>query len=316
MQSKHQSHRTRFRGRVLSSSSKASRRHAPRCQVDTNLPGSLSRLSASQIATSWDSFEVQGFGYNEVVTRPCRLSDAYPAADVHVAAFYPKSGIFKLGLRFDRILSLIIGEKLDHKADQGRCFICFVADARPQKAQTKLVSSPTTLSHSTVPQVMLRGLLRVLGGEDALDWWGIPHTERGILGAVVFDTLGFHIPGLWSAETGWERRRNVGYISNLAVAPGARRQGIARRLVRRCEAVALADEKIEAMALHVGGENGGGRRLYEACGYELVTGESEWKALLGLNEAGTGLDLMVKRLRPSVQSVAGGAPPSAAPSDA
>lgn len=63
--------------------------------------------------------------------------------------------------------------------------------------------------------------------------------------------------------------------------------------------MALADEQIEAVALHVDGKNGAGQKLYEACGYELVTRGSEWKALLGINQTGTGLDLMVKRLRPS-----------------
>lgn len=82
---------------------------------------------------------------------------------------------------------------------------------------------PVQLSHKKFPHLLLKKVLTVLGGKEALTFWGVPHTERGILGTVVFDTLGFHIPGIWSVETGWRRRRNVGYISNLAVAPGARR---------------------------------------------------------------------------------------------
>lgn len=66
--------------------------------------------------------------------------------------------------------------------------------------------------------------------------------------------------------------------------------------------MALADEQVEAVVLHVDGKNGAGRKLYAACGYELVTRGSEWKALLGINETGTGMDLMVKRLRPRVLS--------------
>lgn len=118
-----------------------------------------------------------------------------------------------------------IGEKLDDKADQGRCFICFVADGRSHKAEGPAQNAQAShgQSQKSVPQAMLRTLLKLLGGEQALEFWGVPHTERGMLGAVVFDTLGFHIPGVWSADTGWERRRNIGYISNLAVAPGARR---------------------------------------------------------------------------------------------
>lgn len=72
--------------------------------------------------------------------------------------------------------------------------------------------------------------------------------------------------------------------------------------MKRCEEVALADGQIEAVALHVDDKNGAGHKLYEACGYELVTRGSEWKALLGINETGTGLDLMIKRLRPPLLS--------------
>lgn len=86
--------------------------------------------------------------------------------------------------------------------------------------------------------------------------------------------------------------------------------------MRRCEEAALGDEHIEAMALHVSGDNGAGRKLYEACGYELVTRRSEWRGLLGINDSGAGLELMVKRLRPSMHAVSTGCPPPTAPSDA
>lgn len=120
---------------------------------------------------------------------------------------------------------LQIGEKLDLKADEGRCFMCFVADGRSHKAATDHEQQQVSQGQTdkTVSHMLLGAILKALGGEGALDFWGVPHTERGILGAIAFDTLGFHIPGLWSSETGWQRRRNIGYISNLAVAPGARR---------------------------------------------------------------------------------------------
>ena len=78
---------------------------------------------------------------------------------------------------------------------------------------------------ATLQMRLLRLLMTSLGWGAAVPAWGTTHQERGILGAVVFDTFGFHIPAERMCNGRWRRRTNVGYISNMAVAPSARRCG-------------------------------------------------------------------------------------------
>jgi ribosomal protein S18 acetylase RimI-like enzyme len=57
------------------------------------------------------------------------------------------------------------------------------------------------------------------------------------------------------------------YVDALAVAPGARRQGVARALLADAEAIARA-EGANGVSLDTGLENTAARRLYEASGYQ------------------------------------------------
>lgn len=61
-------------------------------------------------------------------------------------------------------------------------------------------------------------------------------------------------------------RRRVGWISSLAVAPGYRRQGIARELLRRCE-LELATRLLR---LALRRTNEGARALYLSEGYRQI----------------------------------------------
>ena len=66
------------------------------------------------------------------------------------------------------------------------------------------------------------------------------------------------------------------YISNMGVAPAARRRGVARALLRAAEELAAAWEQDEVV-LHVDAPNSGARALYEACGYTLAAeGQDPW----------------------------------------
>lgn len=80
-----------------------------------------------------------------------------------------------------------------------------------------------TVPFSALQTRLLHLLMASLQWQAALPAWGTTHAERGILGAVVFDTFGFHIPAERMTNGRWRRRTNVGYISNMAVAPAARR---------------------------------------------------------------------------------------------
>jgi Acetyltransferase (GNAT) family len=79
------------------------------------------------------------------------------------------------------------------------------------------------------------------------------------------------------------------------------RQGIASKLVRRCEDAARNAQGIEAVALHVDEGNAAGRALYAACGFREITRKTSgpyarWASLLPINEHNHGLVLMVKGL--------------------
>lgn len=148
---------------------------------------------------------------------------------------------------------------------------------------------------------MRRALLQALEWEGAEENWGVPYQERGIVGAVVYDTLGMHLPAKRmrvGTKWIWKRRTNIAYISNLAVAPGARRQGVASQLVRRCEEVARGEPRVVAVALHADPNNAPAVRLYQRLGYrKVVRGDgSRWAALAGLADPAPLL-LMVKSLR-------------------
>lgn len=82
------------------------------------------------------------------------------------------------------------------------------------------------------------------------------------------------------------------------------RQGIASKLVRRCEAAARALPHIEVIALHLDPKNGAAEELYLSLGYYVVTpgGDSRWAKLLGINGS-AALTLMVKDLRAAVEPV-------------
>lgn len=63
-----------------------------------------------------------------------------------------------------------------------------------------------------------------------------------VLGAIVVDTQGAYIPPRRvriREFVRYEKRKNIAYISCLAVAPAARRQGVATKLIHQAEQVCL-----------------------------------------------------------------------------
>jgi ribosomal protein S18 acetylase RimI-like enzyme len=58
------------------------------------------------------------------------------------------------------------------------------------------------------------------------------------------------------------------YISNLAVSPIYRRQGIGQKLLRKCEQIAL-DWGCSQLSLHVLEDNHSARQLYTNSGYQV-----------------------------------------------
>jgi hypothetical protein len=58
-------------------------------------------------ARRWEHHPLDGFTSTKFVTRLAKPADSYPIADVHVAAFYPRS-LFAPLFRVDRVLSLMV----------------------------------------------------------------------------------------------------------------------------------------------------------------------------------------------------------------
>ena len=88
-------------------------------------------------------------------------------------------------------------------------------------------------------------LMRMLLESSHLDCWllcqvGFDQSVEALLGAVVVDTQGEFLPPV-RVEKGpfvaYERPQDVAYISNLAVLPATRRQGIGERLLAAAEKV-------------------------------------------------------------------------------
>lgn len=77
----------------------------------------------------------------------------------------------------------------------------------------------------------------------------------------------------------WSNERQYPYISNLAVARGYRRQGVAQKLLANCEQIAL-DWGYQESRLHVLEENQPAKQLYFQRGYQIHQQESSWRKLL------------------------------------
>jgi ribosomal-protein-alanine N-acetyltransferase len=91
---------------------------------------------------------------------------------------------------------------------------------------------------------------------------------------VVVAASGEELAGFCILHVERSRRRTVGYVVTLDVAPQYRRQGLATELMQAVERLALADE-CSAMLLHVYVENAAALSFYERLGFAtLHTAES------------------------------------------
>jgi ribosomal-protein-alanine N-acetyltransferase len=84
------------------------------------------------------------------------------------------------------------------------------------------------------------------------------------------------------------RRRLVGYVVTLDVAPAYRRRGVATELMRGVERMAVAED-CSAMQLHVYAENAAAIAFYERLGFERLYDEEGFY--------GAGLDAVVMHRR-------------------
>lgn len=78
----------------------------------------------------------------------------------------------------------------------------------------------------------------------------------------------------------WHNERRYLYLSNLAVRPTQRRQGVAQQLLLNCEQVAIS-WGFQDLYLHVLENNHQARQLYFKLGYRLHQVDAGWNAWLG-----------------------------------
>lgn len=98
------------------------------------------------------------------------------------------------------------------------------------------------------------------------------------------------------------------YICNVSVTEGARRRGIARALIEEGERVFFEELAYPSIFLHVERGNLAARTLYDAAGYEEVTGQSAFRRNW-LQANVLGVPDLVYLVKCSAQDGAGGLPP-------
>eukprot|EP01024_Parvocaulis_polyphysoides_P050770 TRINITY_DN4955_c0_g1_i1.p1 TRINITY_DN4955_c0_g1~~TRINITY_DN4955_c0_g1_i1.p1 ORF type:complete len:313 (-),score=44.39 TRINITY_DN4955_c0_g1_i1:1617-2519(-) len=196
-------------------------------------------------------------------------SDEYWAiADLHCKAFYPNSsGLYSGLMELERVISLQEGERIN-KMGKNK-FACLVARVQDKRGWA---SGQGSLGEDLMwmgVNGFLRAFLPLLGATG----FGFDYKGLGVCGAVVVDDMGMHLPKKKIRKNGklvgYEERKNVGYISNLASAPDMRRKGIARSLLRKAENL-CERWGCGYVALHVESHNLAALQLYKYEGYRVV----------------------------------------------
>jgi ribosomal-protein-alanine N-acetyltransferase len=86
---------------------------------------------------------------------------------------------------------------------------------------------------------------------------------------VVVAESGESLAGFCILHVERSRRRTVGYVVTLDVAPEHRRRGLATELMQAVERLAIADE-CSTMRLHVSAANGAAMSFYERLGFATM----------------------------------------------
>ena len=250
---------------------------------------------------------------------------------MHCEAFYPRGGPFWGPLlRLDRVMGLHVGKERETLLRMGRCD-CLLAiseisidwkhaaddddDDDVDEESTTTTSSSSTketqrqhqLEHQHVENkqqqqktlgFFVDTLSKFILTPSMKENYGASHAEAGVLGAVVVDTyLEFVPPKRSTVNGGMIRevpRREMAYLSNLAVSPAAQRQGLGLHLLQRAESVAFEEWKCRSMTLHVDPTNTAAVQLYKNAGYRFVAVQPKWQQVMEGRQ--TPLALMLKKL--------------------
>ncbi|KAL2897383.1 Histone acetyltransferase MCC1 [Bienertia sinuspersici] len=199
----------------------------------TNYPGVC---QASQFADLFPTVSP------EVVVREARLDDCWEVAETHCSSFFPEYSFpLDFVLRIDRLMALIFG----FSVPSGCKRTCLVA---------VIGSSENTF------YVESEGLKT--GGLDAK----FSLNRDKVAGILTVDTVADFLPKKGPLR---QRRKEIAYISNVAVRDKFRRKGIAKSLIAKAEAQAWS-WGCRAIALHCDLKNPGAIHLYKSQGFRCI----------------------------------------------
>ncbi|MEM8604378.1 MAG: GNAT family N-acetyltransferase [Cyanobacteria bacterium P01_H01_bin.121] len=185
--------------------------------------------------------------------RRAQLQDLKPLTKLLADCFYPitqqqswLASLLKLGIYED------LRQRLRSKAPYYACWIVLQA---PVSFEPNL--SPLESPYATVVGTIELDLRR----PKPWDWdqWG-----QG---------------GAWWRFATPMRQKSYLYVSNLAVCPAARRQGIARHLLATCEQTAR-NWGFREIYLHVLEDNTDAQRLYTQADYRLLHTDAGWETVV------------------------------------
>ncbi|GIL66856.1 hypothetical protein Vafri_20238 [Volvox africanus] len=217
--------------------------------------------------------------------RPAELIDYWPAADLHCRVFnvdLRNNEMFKgLSLRVDRITALQINDRLALEGGgNSTLLLAFDGEAPVTPDQVKTAEAAF---QAEAQAAATRGSPTSMAFPQPM-WWlgralapgvrpgvGVSAQSVGLVGVAAVDSFGDLVPPRelnWQTDgrMGWYRREGYAYVSNVAVAPEARRRGVARRLMAAAEKLA-AEWGCRAVGLHCNPKKREPWALYHSLGY-------------------------------------------------
>ncbi|GLC45342.1 hypothetical protein PLESTB_000312200 [Pleodorina starrii] len=217
--------------------------------------------------------------------RPAELIDYWPAADLHCRVFNSDvrdDQVFKsLSLRVDRITALQINDRL--AGEGGGNSVLLLAFEGPAPSSPEQQAAAEAAFREAAAAAATRGSPTSAAFPQPM-WWlggalgpgvrpgvGVQAQSVGLVGVAAVDSFGDLVPPRelnWrtDGQMGWYRREGYAYVSNVAVAPSARRRGVARRLMGAAEALA-AEWGCRAVGLHCNPKKREPWALYHSLGY-------------------------------------------------
>ncbi|EFJ41015.1 hypothetical protein VOLCADRAFT_107851 [Volvox carteri f. nagariensis] len=224
--------------------------------------------------------------------RPAELVDYWPAADLHCRVFNAAGDVggdddvFKdLSLLVDRIMALQINDKLAREGGGNSVLLLAFeggAPSTPEQAAAAEAVFSAAQARAQAAQ-MTRGSPLNASFPQPMWWLGralAPGVRPGVgvsaqsirlVGVAAVDSFGDLVPPRelnWrtDGQMGWYRREGYAYVSNVAVAPAARRRGVARGLMAAAEGMA-AEWGCRAVGLHCNPKKREPWALYRSLGY-------------------------------------------------